>query len=328
MTQVNPMPSPLQFDVPFRTQQFIVLAAQVGNFRKAAKCLGIDSSLVARSIDQLERNLGARIFDRDRHLFAVTPGGRSFIREIQEAILHVERACDLLRYQAQIERGPFRLGYSAYVHSRLIPVLETLNLPAGLVQKLPPEKAAHPLMPTIESGIVLESGSTLQLVESVLRGRLHAAFGVLPINQEDLWVKSITRESFCLCISKNHRLAKRASVLAKDLDGEVVFFLPRAIHPELYDRNVEYIESTGARLVLREVLSVSHTMEIVTHNFGVALLPRSASHLSHMGVLFKPVRDKLLWIETALFLRRDYREERTQWLLNTLLARIRSDVLD
>lgn len=319
------MPSPLQFDVPFRTQQFIVLAAQVGNFRKAAKCLGIDSSLVARSIDQLERNLGARIFDRDRHLFAVTPGGRSFIREIQEAILHVERACDLLRYQAQIERGPFRLGYSAYVHSRLIPVLETLDLSVEQVQK-PRTENTRVIMPFVESGIILESGSTLRLVEGVLRGRLHAAFGVLPIRSEDLWVKSITRESFCLCISKNHHLAKQPSVLAKDLDGEVVFFLPRVIHPELYDRTVEYIESTGARPVLREVLSVSHTMEIVTRNLGVALLPRSVSHLSHLGVQFKPVSDKLLWIETALFLRRDHREERTQWLLNTLLTQLKSNV--
>lgn len=317
----------LQFDVPFRTQQFVVLAAQTGNFRKAAKCLGIDSSLVARSIDQLERDLGARIFVRDRHRFSVTPAGRFFIHEIQEAILHVERACDLLRYQAQIERGPFRLGYSAYVHSRLIPVIETLDLSDGFVQKLHPEKASQNITLLAESGVVLESGSTLRLVESVLRGRLHAAFGVLPVNEENLWVKSITREPFCLCISKNHRLARQPSVLAKDLDGEVVFFLPRVIHPELYDRTIEYIESTGAKPILREVLSVSHTMEIVTRNLGVALLPRSVSQLSHMGVLFKTVSDKLLWIETALFLRRDQREERTQWLLNALLTQLKSVIL-
>jgi DNA-binding transcriptional LysR family regulator len=319
------MRSFLQFDVPFRTQQFIVLAAQTGNFRSAAKCLGIDPSLVARSIDQVEQDLGARIFDRDRHHFRVKPGARLFIHEIQEAILHVERACDSILYHTQLEHGPFHLGYSAYVHSKLIPVLETLDLSAELLQQSDSERTSRAVAPFVESGVVLESGSTLRLVEGVLRGRLHAAFGVLPITAEDLWVKSIIREPFCLCISKNHRLARQPSVLAKDLDGEVVFFLPRVIHPELYDRTLEYIERTGAKPVLREVLSVSHTMEIVTRNLGVALLPRSVSHLSHMGVLFKPVSDKLLWIETALFLRRDYREERTQWLLNTLLTQLKDD---
>lgn len=116
--------------------------------------------------------------------------------------------------------------------------------------------------------------------------------------------------------------------MVRDLDGEVVFFLPRAIHPELYDQTIQYMESTGARPVLREVLSLSHTMEIVTRNFGVALLPRSASHLSHIGVQFKPVSDKLLSIETALFLRRDQREERNQWLLNSLLTSLKNDAME
>lgn len=319
------MRSLLQFDVPFKTQQFIVLAAQAGNFHKAARYLGIDPALVARSIDRLERNLGARIFDRNRHHFTVTPAGRFFIHEVQEAVLHVERACDFLRYHAQIEHGPFRLGYSAYVHSRLIPLLETLHLSVGLVQEPHLGKSSEAVMSSVESGVLLESRSTLRLVDGVLRGRLHAAFGVLPLTEEDLWVKPITREPFCLCISKNHRLAKQPSVFARELDGETVFFLPRTVHPELYNRTVEYIESTGARPVLREVISISHTMEIVTRNLGVALLPRSVSRLSHIGVLFKPVTDKLLWIETALFLRQDQREERIQRFLNTLLARLKED---
>jgi DNA-binding transcriptional LysR family regulator len=129
--------------------------------------------------------------------------------------------------------------------------------------------------------VVLEASSTVQLIEDVLRGRLHASFGVQPILEEDLWVKPIAREPFCLCVSKNHRLAKQASIFAKDMDGEIVFFFPRAAHPGFYDRTLEYIASTAAKPVWKEVLSFTHAMEIVAANFCVALLPRSAARHSH-----------------------------------------------
>lgn len=68
-------------------------------------------------------------------------------------------------------------------------------------------------------------------------------------------------------------------------------------------------------------------MEIVAYNFGVVLLPQSVARHSHMGVIFKPITDKLLWIETALFSRRDQQDSRTQELLDALLLRLRPFLL-
>ncbi|GGA73472.1 LysR family transcriptional regulator [Edaphobacter acidisoli] len=280
----------------FRTQQFIFSAAQEGNFRRAARKLGVSPSLLTRSIDKLESDLGGRIFERSHSGLSVTDAGQVFLQETQLASNHITHAWDLARYRFQIATRPLRIGYSPYVHSRLIPVLEQLrssDMETGVGRN--PSKA------------LLEAGSTLQLIDSVLRGKLDAAIGVYPIEDEDLWVKLISREPYCVCFSKNHRLAKQPSISIKDLDGEMVFCLPESSHPGLYARVTRYIESTGITPVLREVISFTHAMEIVSHNYGVALLPSSASRSSHMGVIFKPVTDKLLWIETALFARHDQR---------------------
>jgi DNA-binding transcriptional LysR family regulator len=320
----------LKIDVPFRTQQFVILAAQEGNFHRAARTLGFHPLVIFRSIDRLENDLGAKIFERTRTHFSVTEAGRHFVREMQDAVAHVERACDLIRYHAQIERGPFRVGYSAYIHSRLIPILERLELPSPISseKRFDVRLETGSLVSHIESRIVLHTGTTSQLIDRVQRGELHAAFGVKPSSEKSLHTESITREPFCLCISKNHRLARQPSVAAREMNGEIVFFLPRAAHPGLYDQTLEYIESTGAKPVLREVISFTHTMEFVAHNFGIALLPRSASRLSHMGVLFKPISDKLLWIETALFLRRDHGDNRQRWFLAKLLEQIKNTTLE
>jgi type IV secretion system protein VirB4 len=88
-------------------------------------------------------------------------------------------------------------------------------------------------------------------------------------------------------------------------------------------RNLLYEQIERDRLRLQQKLnSFTHTMEFVAHNFGIALLPRSASRLSHTGVLFKPITDKLLWIETALFVRHERTDERLRWFLPDLLSQV------
>jgi hypothetical protein len=95
-------------NVTFKTQPFVILTTQAGNFHKNARLLGVDPSVIVRSAGRPETGL----------------------REIQDAISDIERAWDLTRYQARVALGRFRIGYSAYIHSRLIPILESLNLPA------------------------------------------------------------------------------------------------------------------------------------------------------------------------------------------------------
>jgi DNA-binding transcriptional LysR family regulator len=171
-------------------------------------------------------------------------------------------------------------------------------------------------------GMELHTGTTPQLVDSVLRGELHIAFAVQPAFDEDLWVKPLAKEGFSLGISKNHRLARKPEVMAREIDGERLFWIPRQANPDFYDHTVEYIESTGAKPSLREVLSFAHALEIVSQDFGIALLPRSATRLTHSGVLYKPITDKPLWIESAVCGRRDVHDDRIQTFLDGLLVEL------
>lgn len=125
-------------------------------------------------------------------------------------------------------------------------------------------------------------------------------------------------------MSKSHHLARKPTILARETDGEVVFLIPRISNPDFYDKTVAYIESTGAKPIFREVMSFPHAMEIVSHSFGIAMLPRSASRLTHPGVLFKPITDKLLWIETVLFKRRDLESDRMKQFVDELMNQIRT----
>lgn len=299
----------MQSKNPLEVNILIVVIAQEGNFIRASKKLGITPPSLTRRVSALERSIGVKLFDRSTRNVQLTTAGRLFVQESSISIMHAERAWDLARFQAQIELGPYRIGYSPYTHSAFLPLLNGLS------------PVRHP--PGDEpSGIVLETANTLELVERVLRGKLHAALGVGPISDRDLWVQRVGREGFSVCLPRNHRLAQKVGVTAHDLDREMVFWMPRSLQPRYYGRVMKYIANLGVQPLFREVKSEAHALEFAAHGFGIALLPRSAAHITHAGTVFKPLTDRYLSIETLLFMRRDQRYGDLKDLVDDLFSRL------
>jgi LysR family transcriptional regulator, benzoate and cis,cis-muconate-responsive activator of ben and cat genes len=293
--------------LPLEGQVFIVVIVQEGSFVRAAEKLGVPLSSLSRRVTLFEKELGVRLFDRSSRKIELTKAGRLFVPEANASLSHAECAWELARHQALLEHGPFRLGYSAYVHSALLPALLRLKLPE-----------------TETSAMVLESVSTIEMVQRVLRGELHAGIGVLPMRDPHLWSSPIGKEPFYVCVPADHRLAHRATVAIRDLHGEMVFWIPRSGHRRLYDATTKYIHSIGVEIVFQEVRGASHIIEFVSHGFGLGLVPRSAIRLMRTGVVFKPVADQYLRIETALFARNDQRAGPLQGFIDDLLFRLQS----
>jgi DNA-binding transcriptional LysR family regulator len=220
---------------------------------------------------------------------------------------HAERAWNLARYQAQLENGPIRIGYSPYIHSAFLSLLYRLTTGEE-----------------VSSGVLLESASTREMVKRALRGQLHAGLGIRPVDDEELWVRSVGSEGFSVCMPRNHRLAHKADVTVKDLDGELVFWVPASLHPRFYGRVMKYIHSLGVTPVFKEVRGQAHALEFAAQGFGLALLPRSATRVSRTGVVFKALTDRYLGIETVLFMRRDQRYGVVKDFIDDLFIRLQA----
>jgi DNA-binding transcriptional LysR family regulator len=94
-----------------RLVEFTVLAEEL-NFRKAAERLLLSQSSLSRHIDELERQLGFRLFRRDRHQVALTSQGRRFLAEIHDYPDLLRRAIAVARNETAFSAGrPVRLGY-------------------------------------------------------------------------------------------------------------------------------------------------------------------------------------------------------------------------
>ena len=294
-------------NISLDAQVYVLVLAREGSIHRAAKLLHVTQPSLARKIKKFETELGVKLFHRSPRGLELTRAGKLFLPEAQASMQHAERAWELARREAEIEAGPLRLGCSPSVQLDLLAMLQRWQL-RDLSNSRP---------------VLLESAVTIELKERVLNGQLHIGFGISPIDDEELWVHPVAREPFCLCIPKSHVLAQKAVVSAKDLHGEIVFWLPRNLHPALYDGMVDYIASLGVEPIFHEVSSMTQAMDTVAHEFGIALLPRSMVRFSRSGIVFKLLTDLFLQIETAMFVREDQRHGPLQEHIQAILSNIR-----
>jgi DNA-binding transcriptional LysR family regulator len=135
-------------------------------------------------------------------------------------------------------------------------------------------------------------------------------------------VQHVGGEGFSVCVPRNHPLARKATLTVKDLDRERVFWVPPSAHPHFYDRVTKYFRSIGIEPAFKEVGGQAHALEFAVQGFGLALLPRSAASISRTGLVFKPITDRYLGIETVLFMRREQRYGTVKDFVDDLLFRL------
>lgn len=91
-----------------QARTFLAIAAH-GSFLEAAKRLYVTQSTVSARIQQLEADLGAKLFIRNRAGASLTPAGRRFLRHAKTLVLTLEQARHDVglpsRYRATIRIG-------------------------------------------------------------------------------------------------------------------------------------------------------------------------------------------------------------------------------
>jgi DNA-binding transcriptional LysR family regulator len=101
------------------------------NYARAAEDLGISQSALTRSIQALEKQLGMRLFDRDRSGVALTPQGSLAVERCAVLLADAEDVERHLVLAAGAQAGRIRFGMAPLPASALLPLIVSERLGAA-----------------------------------------------------------------------------------------------------------------------------------------------------------------------------------------------------
>jgi DNA-binding transcriptional LysR family regulator len=128
----------------------LVAVAEYGSLRAAARHLGTAQPTITRSLSELERELGAPLFERRSRGMVATPLGKAFVKRAAAILNDVRRATDEFNQLRGNAVGSMTIGLSIAAHLQLLP--RTLR---AFRQRFP-EVRLHIIegfYPTLEAGL-------------------------------------------------------------------------------------------------------------------------------------------------------------------------------
>ena len=99
----------------------VVAIAEQGSLRGAARRLGTVQPTLTRSLSELERELGAPLFERRSKGMMVTPLGQAFVRRATAILNDVRRAQEEFEQLRGNAVGLVTIGLSIAAHLQLLP---------------------------------------------------------------------------------------------------------------------------------------------------------------------------------------------------------------
>jgi DNA-binding transcriptional LysR family regulator len=231
--------------------------ARLGGMNRAAAELHTVQSNVTARIRLLEDELGAPLFQRSSRGVTLTAAGQ---RLLPYAVRVGHLLADARRAVADdgTPRGPLTIGsLETTAALRLAPLL------AAYV-------AAHP-----EVDLVLRTGTTAELIESVLAHRLEGAFVCGPVTHPELDAEAIFREELVLV---NASAVRRLDELARQRDPKIVVLRAGCSYRQRLEAALATRGIVGVRRL--EFGTLEAILASVAAGLGVTLLPKSVVGLA------------------------------------------------
>ncbi|WP_327659248.1 MULTISPECIES: LysR family transcriptional regulator [unclassified Streptomyces] len=193
-----------------RQLEYFVAVAEEQNFTRAAERVHISQSGVSAQIRQLERELGAELFDRSSRTVTLTVAGKAALEHARATLAAAGTIGRAVAEVSELIRG--RLTVGMVIGCTITPLFDALA-------------AFHEAHPGVELSL-LEDGSD-RLVEGVRAGDVDLALvGAAHSTPDGLDSLTIVDERLVVAVPAGHPLAKQRRVVLQDLMAHPIVCMP------------------------------------------------------------------------------------------------------
>lgn len=238
-----------------------MVVAEELSFTRAARRLHVVQSGVSSVVAALERELGATLFDRDRHAVALTEAGRALLPEARATLAAAQSAADAVAETTAGLRGTLSAGTMISTGP--------VDVPAVLGR-------FHHAHPAVLVRLRVLPGGSSDLARAVTDGTLDLALLSLPGDPPaGLEVRQLAKEPMVLIVAPGHRLAGSRGVTVEALGAETFVDFPAGWGTRaIVDR--AFAAAGVERQVAFEVANYTTAAGLVGNGLGVSIVPTSA----------------------------------------------------
>lgn len=245
-----------------RQFRYFVTVAELLHFSRAAEVLGITPPSMTKQIQEIERELGVRLFQRTKRSVRLTAAGAIFLDEARRVVEQADRAEETARRAGRGELGRIEIGYVASTAY------------SGVLQdQMTTFRGAYPGVEVNCSEVAMD-----RLPEMLDDGRIDIAFLRPPISYPP-GIRAVTllRDPFVVAVQEKHPLAAPRPIEPAKMREETF------ILPEQEAGTLEIARRGGfePRLGPRPGSLVA-VMTLVSLGAGIAIVPNSVLRAVHL----------------------------------------------
>jgi len=275
-----------------RHLRYFMVVGEEQHYGRASSRLRVAQPALSRQIQDLEEELGFKVFDRLPRGVKLSAAGTLFLEDARRILQAVSEAIARAARVARGQSGTLCIGFpeNASWH--------------GVV----PDsfRRFRERQPDVE--LDLRPVASLEQLDAIRSGRLDAGFlNFMPKADPELEQLIVAAQKVELAVPRSHPLSKLKKLHLRDLADAPFIWFPRRANPAFYDRMMHECFRGGLKAphIIQEGFNEATILSLVSTGLGVGWVLGSARWRCPKTVVIRPVVDLKMPLTLALSWRRD-----------------------
>lgn len=258
-----------------RQLQYVLMLADTLNFGRAAQRAYISQPSFSQQIARLEKQIGAKLFDRSSNRVALTAAGEAFLPHAQAIIQSVAEASQEARMLQGLGSKHLRIGVFFDGAGELTPLII---------------EAYRTAMPDVQ--ISFQELTMTTQIEDLVSEKVDMVLLRSPIADRRVRVHDLYAQPRIVGLPLGHHLGSRQEVFSHDLLNEA-FAVPNSEAPPQWGAYWSFDDMRGEpSRVAVTVRSISEGLYAIAYQGAIDTFPSSAArYLKFPGIQFLPLSD-------------------------------------
>jgi DNA-binding transcriptional LysR family regulator len=275
-----------------RHLRYFLAVGEEQHYARASRRLGVAQPALSRQIQDLEKEIGFKLFDRMPRGVKLSAAGKLFLEDTRRILQEVSEATARAARVACGQSGTLRVGFA-----------ENASWHGVVPDSFRRFREQQP-----DAELLLQPAASLEQLDAIRSGRLDAGFvNFMPKADPELDQLAVAAQRVELAVPKRHPLAKLTKVSLRDLVDVPFIWFPRRASPTFHDRLMHECYRGGLKSprIVQEGLNEATILSLVSTGLGVGWVLGSARWRCPLTVVILPVVDLKMLVRLALAWRRD-----------------------